>query len=131
MFALEQLFKRDETVQRYLAAPLARSRLGYLAHRAEQGAKLSTLVGIASIQVKAVRYLALGGGSQHDPRLAGPRQSEAMHPVLAMFTAAVTQGSPPSEWHQTRVSANVAALLGSSAEPVGEAVLRQVRKCMI
>jgi site-specific recombinase XerD len=62
MFALEQLFKRDETVQRYLAAPLARSRLGYLAHRAEQGAKLSTLVGIASIQVKAVRYLALGEG---------------------------------------------------------------------
>ena len=33
----QQLFKRDETVRRHLAAPLPRSRSDYLAHRAEQG----------------------------------------------------------------------------------------------
>ena len=48
MFSLEQLFKRDKTVQRYLAFPLARPRLSYLAYRAAQGLSPPTLVGIAS-----------------------------------------------------------------------------------
>ena len=60
MFDLGQLFKRADTVQRHLAAPLARSRLAYLGHRAEQGAKPSTLRGIAALQVHLVRYLELG-----------------------------------------------------------------------
>ena len=46
MFELEQLFKRADTVQRHFTAPLARSRLAYLGHRAEQGAKPSMLRGI-------------------------------------------------------------------------------------
>ena len=41
MFRLNHLFKRADAVQRHLAAPLARSRLAYLAHRAEQGARSS------------------------------------------------------------------------------------------
>ena len=60
MFDLGQLFKRADTVQRHLAAPLARSRLAYLGHRAEQGGKPSTLRGIAALQVNLVRYLELG-----------------------------------------------------------------------
>ena len=60
MFDLGQLFKRADTIQRHLAAPLARSRLAYLGHRAEQGAKPSTLRGIAALQVNLVRYLELG-----------------------------------------------------------------------
>ena len=60
MFDLGQLFKRADTVQRHLAAPLARSRLAYLGHRAEQGAKPSTLRGIAALQINLVRYLELG-----------------------------------------------------------------------
>ena len=51
MLDLGQLFKRADTVQRQLAAPLARSRLAYLGHRAEEGAKPSTLRGIAALQV--------------------------------------------------------------------------------
>ena len=47
MLDLGQLFKRADTVQRHLAAPHARSRLAYLGHRAEEGAKPSTLRGIA------------------------------------------------------------------------------------
>ena len=60
MFRLNHLFKRADAVQRHLAAPLARSRLAYLAHRAEQGAKSSTLRGIAALQVKVIHYLELG-----------------------------------------------------------------------
>ena len=60
MFDLGQLFKRADTVQRHLAAPLARSRLAYLGHRAEEGVKPSTLRGIAAVQVNLVRYLELG-----------------------------------------------------------------------
>ena len=45
MFRLNHLFKQADAVQRYLAAPLTRSRLAYLAHRAEQGARSSTLRG--------------------------------------------------------------------------------------
>ena len=60
MFRLNHLFKRAGAVQRHLAAPLARSRLAYLAHRAEQGARSSTLRGIAALQVKVIHYLELG-----------------------------------------------------------------------
>ena len=60
MFDLGQLFKRADTVQRRLAALLARSRLAYLGHRADRGAKPSTLRGIAALQVNLVRYLELG-----------------------------------------------------------------------
>lgn len=60
MFDLGQLFKRADTVQRHLAAPLARSRLAYLGHRADRGAKPSTLRGIAALQINLVRYLELG-----------------------------------------------------------------------
>ena len=60
MFRLNHLFKRADAVQRHLAAPLARSRLAYLAHRAEQGASSSTLRGIAALQVKVIHYLELG-----------------------------------------------------------------------
>ena len=49
MFRLNHLFKRADAVQRHLAAPLARSRLAYLAHRAEQGARSSTLRGLAAL----------------------------------------------------------------------------------
>ena len=60
MFRLNHLFKQADAVQRYLAAPLTRSRLAYLAHRAEQGARSSTLRGIAALQVKVIHYLELG-----------------------------------------------------------------------
>ena len=55
----EQLFKRDATVERYLAAPLARSRLDHLAHCTQQGAKPSTLRTIAVMQCALVRYADL------------------------------------------------------------------------
>ena len=67
MFDLGQLFKRADTVQRHLAAPLARSRLAYLGHRAEEGAKPSTLRGIAAVQVNLVRYLELAEDSRVAP----------------------------------------------------------------
>ena len=54
-----ELFSRAETVQRYATAPLARSRLGYLVHRAGQGAKRYTLRRIAIAQLIAVQYLDL------------------------------------------------------------------------
>ena len=60
MFRLNHLFKRADAVQRHLAAPLARSRLAYLAHRAEQGARSSTLRGIAALQVKVIRNCSPG-----------------------------------------------------------------------
>ena len=67
-----------------------------------------------------IEGLLKAGGNVKERNLSGqtPLHAavEAMHPVLAMFTAAVTQGSPPSEWHQTRVSANVAALLEAGAD---------------
>ena len=55
----KQLFSRDETVRRYATAPLARSRLSYLSHRAEQGAKPYTLRRIAIAQLAAVQFLDL------------------------------------------------------------------------
>ena len=59
MFEFEQLFKRPDAVKRHLAAPLAPSRLAYLRYRAEQGARPSTLRGIAAAQLNAIRYLDL------------------------------------------------------------------------
>ena len=72
MFDLGQLFKRADTVQRHVAAPLARSRLAYLGHRAKAGAKPSTLRGIAALQVNLVRYLELG-----EDRKVAPTEVEA------------------------------------------------------
>lgn len=60
LFEFSQLFQRSGTVRRYLAAPLARSRLDYLAYRSEQDASLATLKKIASVQVQAIPYLQLG-----------------------------------------------------------------------
>ena len=60
MFDLNQIFKRTDAVQRHLAAPLVQSRLSYLAHCAEQGAKPSTLRGLAAHQVKLIHHLGLG-----------------------------------------------------------------------
>ena len=59
MFEFEQLFKGPDAVKRHLAAPLAPSRLAYLRYRAEQGARPSTLRGIAAAQLNAIRYLDL------------------------------------------------------------------------
>lgn len=59
MFSFDQLFKRADAVERHLAAPLAVERLAYLAHRAEQGARPSTLRGIAALQIKIIHYLEL------------------------------------------------------------------------
>ena len=56
----DQLSKCDATVKRYLTAPLMGSRLSYLAHWAEQGAKPLTLRRMARSQVMAIRYLDLG-----------------------------------------------------------------------
>ena len=67
MFDFEQIFKRPDAVQRHLAAPLARSRLAYLGHRAAQGASPSTLRGIAAFQVQAIHYLELGEEGQITP----------------------------------------------------------------
>ena len=55
----EELFKRVDVVQRHLAAPLARSRLGYLSQCAERGLQPSTLQLIARYQVEAARLLPL------------------------------------------------------------------------
>ena len=55
----EQLFKRDDTVERYRGASLADSRLRYLAHWAGQGAKPYTLRTIARMQCALVRYADL------------------------------------------------------------------------
>ena len=59
MLEFEQLFKRPDAVKRHLSAPLAPSRLAYLRYPAEQGAKPSTLRGIAATQLNAIRYLDL------------------------------------------------------------------------
>ena len=60
----ERLFTRDSTVARYHAAPLARSRLRYLAHCAERGLARATLRTIAANQVAAVRLLDLQEAGQ-------------------------------------------------------------------
>ena len=56
----QQLFKRDETVRRHLAAPLPRSRSDYLAHRAEQGVQPRWLQRIARALLAVVLSLKLG-----------------------------------------------------------------------
>ena len=74
----ENLFKQDATIHRYRAAPLARSRLDYLVHRASQGASRSTLQGIAADQVAATRYLELGQERKIQPSaLEGAAQRRA------------------------------------------------------
>ena len=59
MLDLGQLFKRADTVQRHLAAPLARSRLAYLGHRAEEGAKPSRSVAMKRTLIRNGPYRAL------------------------------------------------------------------------
>ena len=83
MFQFEQLFKRADAVQRHLAAPLARSRLAYLGHRAGQGAKPSTLRGIAAFQVQAIHYLELGEEGQITPSelATAAEQRVTQHPA--------------------------------------------------
>ena len=60
MFEFSQLFQRSATAERYIAAPLARSRLDYLAYLSEQDASPATLKKTASMQVQAIPYLQLG-----------------------------------------------------------------------
>ena len=60
MFEFEQIFRRAETVQRYLAASLSRSRLLYLDHRCKLGASHGTLKQIACVQLSAVQCVPLG-----------------------------------------------------------------------
>ena len=67
MFEFEQIFRRAETVQRYLAAPLSRSRLLYLDHRCELGASHSTLKQIACVQLGAVQCVPLGEEGEVQP----------------------------------------------------------------
>lgn len=59
----ETLFTQNDTVRRYLAAPLAQARISYLAHCAERGAKHPTLCTIAATQLALVRHLDLEGAS--------------------------------------------------------------------
>ena len=56
-----QLFTRGESVQQHLMAPLAESRLAYLYHCAEPGARPDTLRRIAIAQLAAARNVAFGG----------------------------------------------------------------------
>lgn len=57
---IEQLFPRSESVQQHLTAPLAESRLAFLTHYAELGAKPYTLRRIATAQLAVVRHIAFG-----------------------------------------------------------------------
>ena len=57
---IKQLFKRGDAVRRQLAAPLASSRVAYLKHCAEQGAKPSTLGNVACTLAAVAEYLGLG-----------------------------------------------------------------------
>lgn len=67
MFEFEQLFRRAETVQRYRAAPLCRSRLLYLDHRCELGTSHSELRRIACVQLGAVQCMQLGDEGEVEP----------------------------------------------------------------
>ena len=62
----EQLFRRPGTIERYASAPLVDRRVGYLAHCAASGARLSTLRKIANHQIEAVRLLNLREGDRVD-----------------------------------------------------------------
>ena len=73
-----QLFTRGESVQQHLMAPLAESRLAYLYHCAEPGARPDTLRRIAIAQLAAARNVAFGGlasASRHP--CASIRQEDA------------------------------------------------------
>lgn len=56
----DQIFKCAATIERYRAAPLRQSRVSYLSHWAEQGAKPLTLRRLARAQLMAIHYLDLG-----------------------------------------------------------------------
>ncbi|MDE0263301.1 MAG: site-specific integrase [Bryobacterales bacterium] len=57
---IKQLFKRGDAVRRQVAAPLVSSRIAYLKHCAERGAKPSTLGNVARTLVAVAQYLGLG-----------------------------------------------------------------------
>ncbi len=57
---INQLFKRADAVRRQVAAPLAGSRIAYLGHCADRGAKPSTLSNVACTLVAVAQYLGLG-----------------------------------------------------------------------
>ena len=50
MFRLNHLFKQADAVQRYLAAPLTRSRLAYLAHRSLDSTAVYAKVALAGLR---------------------------------------------------------------------------------
>ena len=92
----QQLFKRDETVRRHLAAPLPRSRRDYLAHRAEQGTKPCSLQRIARVLLAVVLSLKLGRAGKAPPpaRLAGtaPPTSQAIRASRLQCAGATASG---------------------------------------
>lgn len=102
MFRLNHLFKRTDAVQRCLAAPLARSRHAYFAHRAEQGARSSTLRGIAALQLKVIHYLDLGEqGKVARPTLKPPHGDGSPRTLRAgvgtpMLPSATLSRMPPA-----------------------------------
>ncbi len=55
----DQLFTCRRTVQRYVAAPMSDQRLGYLHHRADQGAAGATLKSVAAYQLAVTRTMDL------------------------------------------------------------------------
>lgn len=57
---IRQLFRRADAIQRQLAAPLAQSRVPYLAHSAELGVKPSTLRNIACTLVAVTCHMRVG-----------------------------------------------------------------------
>ena len=67
-----------------------------------------------------IEALLKAGGNVNERDLSGQTPLhlavEALHAVLAMMSPALTQGSPTTEWHQIRVSRNVAALLAAGAD---------------
>ena len=58
----EQLFQKPRTIDEYRSAPLCEDRVSYLVHRAESGAKPSTLYKIANYQLRLVRIVDLREG---------------------------------------------------------------------
>lgn len=57
---IKQLFEMGDAVRRQVAAPLASSRIAFLKHCAEWGARPSTLGSVARTLVAVAQYLGLG-----------------------------------------------------------------------
>ena len=60
----EDLFIDGATIARYRGAPLLEERLGYLRHRAQEGARPLTLRRIAAAQIRLIRLLDLREGER-------------------------------------------------------------------